>query len=434
MGFEIIPPDIEYGLISFDAEGRERLEGGGLMSQQLIEKAKRDRVTNVFFFCHGWKGDLPAARNQYARWIGAFANAPERQHASAVFPNFVPMYVGLHWPSQPWGEEELGGSSFGAPSAGITPDALLTSYLERLGDRPEIRAPLRMIINEARTNAAPDELPAHIHDAYLKLNTALGLGSGGVTAPPDADREEFDPEAFYESANEESAAFGGINLGGLLGPLRQLSYWTMKSRARTIGENGMHSFIKDLQNATTARAHLMGHSFGTVVVSGMLGGPNATGPLPRPIDSVALVQGAVSLWCYANAIPFDGGGTGYFNRVLVDGKIRGPMIVTRSKHDSAVGHFYPLASRIKGSASFDPQGFPEYGAIGAFGIQGISDGTRYEMKMLAADDPYTLKMGKIYNLESSQFIAKKEGSSGAHSDIAGPEVAHAIWAAAFASA
>ena len=43
MGFERIPQtDIEYGLISFDADGKERREGTTLMSQQLIEKAKRD--------------------------------------------------------------------------------------------------------------------------------------------------------------------------------------------------------------------------------------------------------------------------------------------------------------------------------------------------------------------------------------------------------
>ena len=41
--------------------------------------------------------------------------------------------------------------------------------------------------------------------------------------------------------------------------------------------------------------------------------------------------------------------------------------------------------------------------------------------------------GKVYNLESSQYIRHGDGASGAHSDITGPEVAHAIWEAAFAS-
>jgi hypothetical protein len=437
MGFEIIPgSDIEYGLISFDTEGKETSELKGRMSQRLIDKVKADGATDLFFFCHGWKGDMPAAKEQYEKWIKAFATSPNRDKADQHFPGFKPQFIGLHWPSLPFGDEEVSATAFAAGAAKLAPAALLQTYLERLGDRPEIRKPLEIIIDEARRNARPDELPPNVVQAYLDLNDALGLKSEGVSAPPDADREDFDPEDSYEAANEESASFGGgINLGGLLGPLRQLSYWTMKKRARTIGEIGLHDFLKAMQTATAdkrTRIHLMGHSFGTIVVSGMLGGPDARGTLPRPVDSVVLVQGAVSLWCYAPQIPFSGAGAGYFARLLADGKVRGPIVTTRSKHDDAVGTLYPLASRIRGSASF-AQNFPEYGAIGAFGLQGLSDDKRSELAMLGVVKAYSFERGKVYNLESSQFIAKKEGISGAHSDIAGPEVAHAIWAAAFAS-
>jgi hypothetical protein len=164
----------------------------------------------------------------------------------------------------------------------------------------------------------------------------------------------------------------------------------------------------------------------------MLGGPDCRGTLQRPVDSVVLVQGAVSLWCYAPSIPFDNAGAGYFSRILAEKKIRGPLVTTRSKHDTAVGVLYPLASRLKGAASFVP-GLPEYGAIGTYGLQGLADPDKTDTAMLAADGPYSLAKGRVYNLEASQFIAKKEGASGAHSDIAGPEVAHAIWEAAFAS-
>lgn len=176
----------------------------------------------------------------------------------------------------------------------------------------------------------------------------------------------------------------------------------------------------------------MGHSFGTIVISGMLGGPNAGGTLPRPVDSVALVQGAVSLWCYSGAIPIGGAGAGYFSRILADHKVSGPIVTTQSTHDDAVGVLYPLASRINGSPEF-ANSFPKYCAIGAFGLQGIPDASRSELKMLAQSGNYTLKRGNIYNVDGSQFIAKMDGVSGAHSDIAGPEVAHLIWAAAFAS-
>ena len=54
--------------------------------------------------------------------------------------------------------------------------------------------------------------------------------------------------------------------------------------------------------------------------------------------------------------------------------------------------------------------------------------------MLPADGPYVFEPRKVYNLESSKYICQGGGASGAHSDIAGPEVAHVIWEAAFASA
>jgi hypothetical protein len=220
----------------------------------------------------------------------------------------------------------------------------------------------------------------------------------------------------------------------LLSPLRQLSYWTMKQRARTVGEGGMHQFLRRLQTAApNVRIHLMGHSFGTIVISGMLSGPAGSSPLVRPVDSVALVQGAVSLWSYCANIPFTGAGAGYFTRVLTEGKVKGPMIITISKHDRAVGVFYPLASQVQGSADFGVNAFPELGAMGAFGLRGLGP-QQNDLKMLPTDGAYSFSKGKVYNLESSAYIAKGGGASGAHSDIAGPEVAHAIWEAAFASA
>lgn len=435
MSLETIPgTGIEYGLISFGAEGRERFDDpAGRMSQVLMDRVKQDRITNVFFFCHGWKGDVTAAREQYNSWIKAFATSADIQKAPEVFGEFRPLYIGLHWPSLPWGDEELaGGGDFGAVAA-VAPDTLLNRYLARLGNQLEIRAPLEIILDEARRNIAPEQLPPHVRQAYLDLNQALGLSSGDLGAPPDADREAFDPDESFEAANEESASFGGgLNLGGLLGPLRQLSYWTMKKRARTIGEGGLHEFLGELQTATSldTRIHLMGHSFGTIVVSAMLGGPSAAGELPRPVDSVVLVQGAVSLWSYAASIPFPGAGRGYFNPIVAARKVRGPIVTTRSKWDKAVGVCYPLASRMKGSVEF-AAGLPKYGGIGAFGIQGLPDNTRSEKPMAAATVAYDFEDGKVYNLDASKYICQGKGASGAHSDIAGAEVAHAIWAAAF---
>jgi hypothetical protein len=122
------------------------------------------------------------------------------------------------------------------------------------------------------------------------------------------------------------------------------------------------------------------------VISGMLGGPNSQGPLIRPVDSVALVQGAVSLWCYAVSIPFQNAGPGYFSRTLAERKVTGPLVTTRSRFDNAVGRFYPLASRLRGSASFAAD-LPEFGVVGAYGLQGVGDQIQKDSCMLPAMAP-----------------------------------------------
>lgn len=439
MPFRALPTpasNVSYSLICFDAAGQERRDPDGiegLMSRRVLETAASSGATDIFFFSHGWMGDVPAAIDQYNRWIGAVENSTgNRGAAEKVFPGFRPLYVGLHWPSLPWGDEEIGDTSFDA-EGGITPEALYQTYLERLGDTPAIRSALSTIFEEARRNAAPAELPERAREAFFDLNEALGLRSEGAAGAPDADREPFDPDQALQAGEE--ASFGSWDVfSGMLGVVRLCSYWTMKKRGRTVGETGMHTFIRKLQQATPARIHLMGHSFGCVVISSILGGPDAKGVLDRPIDSTVLVQGAVSLWSYAAAIPFGGAGPGYFHRVIADGKIRGPLVTTQSRYDTAVGVQYPRASVLAAQVAFDPGEYPKYGAIGTFGLQGLPQTVQTEREMAAAEGEYAFEPGKVYNLEASRFIAKGGGSSGAHNDIDGPEVAHAIWQAAFASA
>jgi hypothetical protein len=429
----------KYGLICFDANGEERPNdpdgGGATMSQRLLEIAAGEDITNIFLFSHGWMGDVPAAVNQYDRWIHAFDTlSVDRERASRFFPGFQPLFIGLHWPSLPWGDEELNDSSFAPGEEVVGPDELYRLYLDRLGDTPRVRSALRSIIDEARRNAAPDHLPSNARDAFLDLNQALELGGDGVGGAPDADREPFDPDAAFENSD---VAFGGFDVfGGILGLLRVCSYWSMKKRARAVGETGMHAYVNSLQRATAQRGvriHLMGHSFGCIVISSILGGPQGDGPLERPIDSVVLAQGAVSLWSYASEIPIPGAGAGYFHNVIPSGKVRGPLVTTQSRYDTAVGQLYPRASAVSAEVSFAADELPKYGAIGTFGLQGLSGAVKTDSSMLPVTGEYEFALGKVYNLEASQFISHGTGSSGAHNDIDGPEVAHAIWQAAFAS-
>jgi general stress protein YciG len=425
MPYKTIPDtDIHYALIAFNADGNERSDDphgvAGSMSASILKDVEANVPTHVFFFSHGWKGDVPAAIDQYNRWIKAMTDLSA--DVAAMGPNFQPLWIGLHWPSLPWGDDELGSGSF-EPSP-VRSSELLERYVARFGgDADAVRKQLQIIFSENETNAGAMSLSAPVADAYRRLADEIGRKAGRPGGPPDAEEAAFDPAQAFEAGNEGGAAFGGgPDFGGLLGPLRQLSFWKMKNRARTVGEGGMHSFIASLQQALpTARFHLMGHSFGCIVVSSILGGPDGKTALPRAVDSLVLVQGALSLWAYAEQIP-DSATNGYFNAMIQRGAVRGPIVTTRSEHDTAVGTFYPLAARLSGKVDFAP--LPEYGAIGAFGIQGRA---AVSGVLLPQTGNYSFKPGTIHNLESSNFISKMDGASGAHSDIDGPQVAHALW-------
>ena len=218
--------------------------------------------------------------------------------------------------------------------------------------------------------------------------------------------------------------------GLIVAPLQQLSFWKMKDRARAIGESGAHALLVRLMKAARpeTRFHLMGHSFGCIVVSATVAGAPGGEKLPRPVDSLFLVQGALSLWSYCPDIPMARGTAGYFNRTLKEGLVRGPIVTTRSRFDSAVGKLYPTAAKLKDQFVLADE-LPKFGGIGTFGAQGLG-ALAVDREMGAADTDYGFQNGRVYNLDANGVIKNGGGFSGAHSDIAHPEVAHVMWQAA----
>ena len=324
--------------------------------------------------------------------------------------------------------------SFGSTAAAPA-DEWIDQYAARIADTSAARQALETIFAAAQVDLAPVQLPDEVRQAYEILNGETGLGSAGAGAEPGADRESFDPESLFQAAGAESVSFGIADrlFAPLLAPLRSLSFWKMKDRARRFGESGGFKLLNELQQAAadSVRFHLMGHSFGCIVASAILAGPNGRGVLRRPVHSLALIQGALSLWSFCTDIPVASGQPGYFHRVVADGKVAGPIITTQSDYDFAVGRFYPMAAGVRRQIDFAPGELPKYGALGTFGACGPGI-KAVDLKMLALDGIYRFEAGKIYNLDGSQYICDVRGGglSGAHSDIAKPEVAHAVWSAA----
>lgn len=428
-----------YLLLCYDADGVERPESGATRSDDAVRSVATEQLTDVFLMSHGWQGDIPAARRQYDTWVGTMRrHARGRETMEKKVPDLRTLVIGLHWPSKAWGDEELGGGAFDAMGSGdaggvMSIESLVEKYASRLGTySPAADEALRRILTAALDDIAPDTLPPAVADAYSSLDREVGLGAKGEGAAPGEDREVFDAPEIYEAVleAEDEVAFGGASLGGLLAPLRILTFWQMKRRACKFGESGATDLLRRLQSSVpdghTVRFHLMGHSFGCIVVSACLAG--RFGARPEAVDTLVLVQGAMSLWSFCSRIPSSPDRPGYFHRIVNDCLVRGATITTISEHDRAVGFFYPLGARVRRQVSYAPAELPKYGALGTFGAQGLSLNVATE-RLHPVDRPYEFKRGTVYNLESSHVIRTGGGASGAHSDICHPEVAHAVWSA-----
>ena len=401
----------------------------------------------------------------------------------------------LAWGTEGDGAALLGDDPEADPFAAelaMSPGELAMRYAERIADTPAARRALADITAAADDAWAADDwtadawtadacaaaddwaaglltaggLPPYLEDAYQTLFAEAGLGLDGAGAAPGDDQQVFSPAGVMAAWGEAEAAGAtgpgpddrgsavapvrdGPGTPGLLGdsgprkglpanlknalltPLRQLSFWTMKRRARRVGETGVHALLASLrESAPGARFHLMGHSFGCIVACAAITGPIDQGVPADPVHSLLLAQGALSLWSFAEAIPFPPAAAGYFRPLGGPPPlVTGPIVATTSRFDHAVGTFYPLAARL-GNERLLGDELPEFGGVGAFGIQGIRAGGGRESPVLGADADYGFDGGVVYNIEASAVIRRGGWPAGAHGDIAHPEIAHLCWQAA----
>jgi hypothetical protein len=437
--------DIEYYLIVLDENGNERRESDGTLLSKTISKrikAPESSITDIFLMSHGWMGDIPAAIKQYDAWVAAMAGLKQDLNATGQGQGFKPLIIGLHWPSLPWGDENLPARAGVLGAGSVSIDSEVDAYASRIGDTLAARAAIRTILTDAQTNRDSNALTSKVRKAYQRLFEESGLALDGPGGAPGADRDVFDADEIVKQASNDEGMNASVAAPGLLGfgdaakdillaPLRSISFWKMKDRARRIGEDAGHDLLGALMcDAPKARLHLMGHSFGCIVVSASVAGGQTAKPLPRPVTTLYLVQGALSLWSYADNIVYVPGTGGYFRRILDERLVTGPIVTTRSRFDRAVGFFYPLGARARRQVLLGAEDYPEYGGVGAFGIRGVK---AEDQRMLPATANYQFKGGRVYNLEASDFISHGGGLSGAHCDIVHPEVAHAFWQATLAS-
>lgn len=416
-------PPIDYWMVEFDKHGNEVLDSGQLASDEVLSRLRADPITDVFVVSHGWKGTWASSRPAYDDWIRAFADA---RPASPARP-FRPLVVAVQWPAQwfvPEGvdrdtagktlsggdaEPELGPDDRPLPRASVA--TLVDEYAQMLGDTPANRDALRRVFEGKKdAEAALDEL----REAVALDEPPLDDAADEIDGPP----------------TPEGGVLGGP-LDGLLGILRQFSFWTMKQRAYTVGSTGVANLLRALQKAAgrQGRVHVVGHSFGCIVVSAAVYGQGQ--PPARPVSSMLLLQGALSLWAFADDA-FGTGQRGRFADLRTPAYLAGAIVATQSSHDQALGFWYPKGVGFRKGHHLtlgDDPTTVRWGAVGAFGIQGAGAKSTTIDEVTART---RFAPGAIYNVDASSAIIRPDGGD-AHGTLGSPEVGRLAWRTAMSA-
>ncbi|MGW1196245.1 serine-threonine protein kinase [Streptomyces sp. NPDC002536] len=428
-----------YWELTFDAEGDVDPHERELLVQGVLER----NLTDLVLFAHGWNNDRSSATDLYHRFYAPFPAL--LGHASR---DIRLGYGGVIWPSMRFTDEPIPhfppqatGAAAGPGLPPGTREALLKVFpgsravVNRLAElaeeQPEDRARLEEFVSLVRTlvseqrrrvavaGAAPD---AFVPD--LEPPAAEPPGAEPVMLTEDAERVCARFADALERTGARTAALFGSALqrlwGGALEVLRQGSYWEMKRRAGTVGQCGLGPALTVLaRSAPGLRVHLAGHSFGARLVSFALRAlPDGAGA----VHSVTLLQGAFSHYVFAPRLPFDHDRAGVLRGL--EHRVDGPLVCCYSRHDTALGVFYPLASMmVDDTASLFGRDDDRWGALGHDGVLSVTPVARIPLERALAG---ALPSHGFASVDTSGVVRHGGPPTGAHGDICHPELARLI--------
>jgi predicted alpha/beta hydrolase family esterase len=399
-------------------------------------------VTEVIVMSHGWNNNQADAESLYRALFTNFAAAGgvPRGGKAAI--------IGVLWPSKRFDElvAATASGNGGGGAAGIgsqaskESDAMLVRKLDEMKsffttdeqkktldelkalvpDLQDRKSAQRQFVEKVRSMLDPgaandeDSSKAFFEDDGAEIMERLEI-----------DEEDFDDTIVEDGGSAslplgvgvvEPATGGAAGIFGFLSKakaaamnvLNFTTYYEMKARAGKVGANGVAKLIDSLP-AHVQRIHLVGHSFGGRVVTAA-----AASSTTDRIRSMSLLQTAFSHHGFSKQKK------GFFRAVVDRKRVNGPIVVTHSVKDKAVGIAYPMASRLNGDTTSGlGDKNDKFGGIGRNGAQQMEAGEVVEGKMLAAGGAYQFQPGLLFNLEANDLIP-------GHSDITGKEVAHAI--------
>jgi pimeloyl-ACP methyl ester carboxylesterase len=412
-------------------------------------------VTDLIVISHGWNNDMAEARALYDELLGNVdklldvCDKPTAPVSLAQLKGRIFAACQVFWPSKKFADEDLipGG---GVASATVANDASLLRALDRLATDPQR-------LGDAAISPVRQQLVAKAKVLVPKLEGDSGARREFVfilrslldpdQATGDDGSDDFftvEPEILFEHMDDAviaprpsgaggatgvSDAGGATSLGDLLegdkAAARRLAnfatYYQMKTRAGIVGRIGVASMLQQVRERhPKVKIHLVGHSFGGRLVTAAAHALESN----TPAVTINLLQAAFS----HNGLSedFRGGEPGFYREVVSEKRASGPIVITHTKNDAAVGIAYPLASRIarQNASAFGDANDP-YGGMGRNGAQRTAEAKGNATSLAAVGHDYSFASGRIYNLLADDFIND-------HGDVRGVQVAYAVLSAAMA--
>ncbi len=395
-------------------------------------------TTDLVLISHGWNNDISEARQLYSDFFGYVAQVQKSQNVATARKVAI---GAIFWPSKKFADSDLisGGAASLAPSLDAQLNAQLDQLKIILASDPAAAAKIEhareQISKLEVSQSAQDDfvfalvsaLPAPRNEKDEGVDDAMSSLKSG-SAPGHVVLSRLSVPDFPAFPLPDGSGGHALGLGGVLDGIKAaasklanyFTYYTMKDRAGIVGRTGVQQTITDIQQAfPNLRVHLIGHSFGGLVVT------SAANALTKPssLTSLLLLEAAYSH--YGLALDWDGEGhNGAYRSVIGAPKIAGPTLITHSVHDTAVGIAYPLASRIMNQvAAALGDANDKFGGMGRNGAQHTPEA--FNDILLPVGSPYQpLATDKtIRNLNGDGPAPKPTITS--HGDVAKPEIAWA---------
>jgi hypothetical protein len=443
----------------WDLEFNEKGRLTAPASEAFLNEVAAEGTADLYVFSHGWGTSEGSARGLYGTMFPLIRDAA-RGAADAGKLGFA----GIYWPSlwfpdtpatppRPAGSAQAGDGAVAdqrAGTAALSGAEIAESLRPGFEDRSqqETVTEIGRLIDEGTAAARSAESDEAKEQRLRQLDQLL---KSLLPPAPDGEFEDAgetallltdDPRRDYQAVAEAfgsappgSSAQGigdwfGNAINGVKDGVRVLSYTIMKARAGDIGRAGLGPLLVELHRRSPVRVHLIGHSFGARLVSFALSGIGA--PAGSPVASLRLVQGAVSHWSFAHAQDNPFGKAGALHQFA--DRVHGPLVATFSRHDWAVGRWYPTASFLaRQDISAGTAG--RWGGMGADGYQAVRPAADRSMPEGGGTD-YQFTPRTFYRVDAASVInnVRDQPFAGAHSDIRKAAVAQLAVAAAAAHA